>query len=562
VSDGRWLFIDRSDLINGEEHPKYDTRLEADRKVAAALWPRIKSLTWAAQNQPSAFAPALFSFSKRRRHMTRSLSGLLPTEGWSLLTLIPVVDQLREPLGADWDPWAAPSSWPRVLFNGVDDAVNVMWLLRVGLTIPAALLARALLERWTYNVAHHYKISRLLGESDSDYMSRVWQVYTPYGVPSHVGSWWGTLSEIVHGHQTAGRLGSFIVSTVSESPEANVEIHRGICLTVGLCLRQIRGGLSNVVVDAGERRYVPPLQADAPVFEVPSEPLDLEEAFEDLDYYEAHRVLSERWTQLAALYRENVKDPDRRLTEQFDPVLTVECMLERRGRAIERSRAAFATERESMGDDFDPGFLAARLFRYACFSELALLLGSDCDGPEAAALLTAAQCLDAAVHLWLEDSDHSMGCLRVVLEQTARLRVHRLKKRRAVLMETRGDASSSRWLEEAGWRRLSVLLRAINEFAHLGANSRRHGAREALLQVQIDDPQAETSRGSALDSVAHLLAFELHDRLAAESKTAAACFTGSVTLIDQQAHLSRLERYLNNAQALRDFDFGEPDFWQ
>lgn len=555
----RSSFIDKTDLITGEDYPKFDSRLEPDRELAMRLSPRLKSLLWVADKQPSAFAPALFSFSKRHKK-ARSTSALLPTEGWSILACVPVIDHLREPLAANWNPLEPISTWPRALFGAVDDVVEVMWLLRVGLTIPAALSARTLLERWTHNVANHHSVDRAEGEADADYISRVWQTYSPYGVPAHVGSWWGTLSEIVHGRQTAGRLGKHIVGAVSMETAANTDIHRGICAVVELCLRQIRGGLTVIVEEASQEKYVPALQAQGPALPAGHEPFDLSEAYEDLDYFEAHRILGERWTQLAAIYRERVKDPDGHLTRQFDLVLTVECLLERRGRAIEGARAAFAVEKELLGDDFDPGYLAARLFRYACFAELARLMAAEEVDAEQSALLAASQCLEAAVHAWLEDSDQSMGYVRVALEQAARLRVHRLKRTRGIRMEARGDVSASRWLAEAGWGRLGVLMRATNEFAHLGVRTRRHGAREALRRVQMGEPQEETSRGKALDSVAHLLAFELHDRLREKSEAAASCFTDSVTLLDQENYLRTLERFLNHAQSLKDFSFGAPDF--
>jgi hypothetical protein len=560
MPSARWSFINRTHLLNGERLPEFDPSLEEDRQMAGRLWPRLRSLIWVAEKRPSAFAATLFQFAKKQRTKSGSLPESLPLEGWSLLALVPLTDQLRVPLGADWDPLAVPNTWPRVLFAAVDDAVEIMWLLRAGMTIPAALSARALLERWTHNVAHHYEIDRSERESDTAYISRVWQVYATSGAPANVGAWWGTLSEFAHARQTAGRLGSRIVGEVDADVEHNLEIHRGICEVVELCLRQVRGGLSLIVVEAGQPQYVPALQARPPRPSSSLEALDLMEAYEDLDYYEAHRVLGERWTQLASIYREEVKKPARGLTERFDPVLTFECLLERRGRAIERARAAFSEEKETLGDQFDPGFLAARLFRYACFAELARLLAREDGGAERAAMIAVAQCLDAAVHAWLEDTDHSMAYLRVVLEQTARLRAHRLKPVRAARMEERGDASASRWLEEAGWRRLGVLMRAVNEFAHLGPQTRRRGARLALLRIQLNDPTHETSRGSALDSVAYLLAFELNDRLRVFSELAASLFTESIALVGESAHLERLERYLENAQRHRTFDFGDPDF--
>jgi hypothetical protein len=555
-----WLYIDHSDLIDGEKLPARDKRLDEIRQMAAAMTPRLKSLLWAARKQPAAFAPALFLFQRKRWTKTRHDATLLPAGGWSVLALIPAIDQLRESLGANWDPMAGPSSWTGMLFEAADDVVQAIWMLRVGATAPAALVTRTLLERWTHNVAHHHQISRLSSESEIDFMSRVWQTYSPYGVSAHVGSWWGTLSEIAHGRQTSGRLGLTIVGAISRDPLNNVDIHKGICEVLELCLRQVRGGLTRVVVDAGQPQYVPILQTPAPQNAMGDEPFNLTEAYEDLDYYEANKVMSERWTQLAVLYRRNVRDPERRLFERFDRVLTVEALLERRGRAIERARHAFKSESELAGSEFDPGHLAARLFRYGCIAELARQLAHDGDDAEALTLFTAAQCLESAVHLWLEDSDYSMGCVRIVLEQTARLRVHRLKKSRALKMETRGDTSASRWLEEAGWRRLSILLRATNEFAHLGSKTRRGGARNALLHIQVNDPHENTSRGGALQNVAYLLGFELHARLLEQSPEAAACFTESVTLVDEAEQLAHLERYLANAYAIRDLDFGEPDF--
>jgi hypothetical protein len=557
---GEWRYFGREDLIDGNKQPKSDLEHNAEVLFAALLSPRLKSLIWAAKNRPAAFGPALFTFARRRQHSARKDIRLLPSEGWSVLALIPVIDHLRVPLGADWDSLAGASSWPRILFDAVDDVVQAMWLLRAGATIPAAILTRTLLERWTYNVAHHHGLEQSAGESDSDYISRVWRVYAKFGVPTYVGSWWGTLSELAHGRQTAGRLGLLIVGAAQVDSGNNLDIHKGICGVLDLCLKQIRGALGVVVVDAGHPEYIPMLQCSAPSLSVSDEPFDLMEAYQDLDYYEAHRVLTSQWTELAEIYRQNLRDSGQTLAIEFNPVFTIEALLERRGRAIERSRAAFKIERQVLGEEFDPGYLAARLFRYACFSELGRLLVSGDDGPEDAALLTASQCLESAVHLWLEDSDHSMGFLRAVLEQTARLRVHRLKRARALNMEARGDASATRWLEAAGWRRLSLVLRAVNEYAHLGRGTRREGARRALLQVQLDNAQAEKSRGGALDSVASLLAFELHARLRLQSEDAAGAFIDSVTLIDEAGHLQRLELYLDNAHAHRDLDFGEPDF--
>ena len=289
-----------------------------------------------------------------------------------------------------------------------------------------------------------------------------------------------------------------------------------------------------------------------------SEPFPLTTAFLPLEYYEAHRNRSEQWVQLAAIYRTNVEDDSWKLTTRFSPVMAIEALFERRGRAAERARYAFENEKTVMGDDFDPGVLASKMFRFVSIAQMARLLATQAQGHERDALSAAAQAVDGAAHLWLEDSDYSMGCVRVLLEQTARLRVHRLKGARAARLEERSRTSASRWLSDAGWGRLAVLMRAVNEFSHLGLRTRRSGAREVLSLLQLESQELETGRGSALLSVVYMLAFEMHARLGDEPEMAA-LFTDTVTLLDEKEHVTRLEAYLQKAHDWRHTAFGEPD---
>lgn len=159
---------------------------------------------------------------------------------------MPIIDHLREPLSVGWEHTTPDSSWPRVLIHAVDDVVRALWLLRAGLTVPAAIQARTVLERWTFNVAHTHGLNQLAGETDEHYISRVWQVYGHRDIPREVGPWWATLSEVVHGRDTAGRLGTHILSSAPCSPNQTTDLHDGICAVLELCMRQIRGGLSIV----------------------------------------------------------------------------------------------------------------------------------------------------------------------------------------------------------------------------------------------------------------------------------------------------------------------------
>ena len=97
--------------------------------------------------------------------------------------------------------------------------------------------------------------------------------------------------------------------------------------------------------------------------------------------------------------------------------------VERRGRAIDVAREAFAAEAQALGDNFDPGSLNARLFRYIGIAEMARLLADvTAPGAERSALHAAASALESAWYVWLEDSDLSLGCVRVLRAGCSRSR--------------------------------------------------------------------------------------------------------------------------------------------
>jgi hypothetical protein len=546
-------------LTDADNFATFSKRFDANSDIIQGISRRVRSLDWLAQNRPDLYPVTLFTWSKRRRSETEADQTLLPRQGWSLLALIPVADHLRTHLGGSWDPMLHPTNWPGLLAEAIDEVVEILWLLRAGLTVPATVWSRVLLERWTLNVASSNNINIPTTGMTSAWISHVWQEYGAAGISPSVGAWWGTLSEIAHGRVTSGRLGATIVGALSILPSNNKEIHEGICKVLEVVLFQVRVGLMHITTDAGRPEYTTALSAIPPkAFDRP-EPPNLIQAFMDLDYFVAHGAKAEGWLQQALDYHTQVLDPRYKITTQANRRLTLGAFIERRGRAISRSRVAFDNEQRILGEEFAPGDLAATLFRHRCYGELARLLTPALDGPEHIAMATAADALNGATHLWLEDSDYAMACVRVILEQTARLRAHRTKPSRAERLEDRDNASASRWLEAAGWRRLGILLRAVNEFSHLGYDSRREGARAALLSVQLNEPDPLRSRGKALDTVVLLFAFELHARLRLISEPAAQAFTRSITLISEHEHREQLERYLSNAEAVRDQSFGPRD---
>ena len=240
--------------------------------------------------------------------------------------------------------------------------------------------------------------------------------------------------------------------------------------------------------------------------------------------------------------------------------------IERRGRAVDLARSAFAGEMEALGDAFDPKSFHARLFRYIGIAEMARLCGdvinSDSDA-ELRALHIAAEALESGWYAWLEDTDLSLSCTRVLLEQTARARSHRLKGVRAQRLEELAVAPApSRWLELAGLKRLSSYNSALGHFSHIRPNVRISGARRLLEQVQSGprDHAAQTARGDVLDEAAYVLAHELTMRLDDQNPQLANRFREEVTLHDSDDHEARLAEMLERSLALRGEDFGSAEF--
>ncbi|GAA1136367.1 hypothetical protein GCM10009651_20530 [Microbacterium natoriense] len=552
-------FIDPGAVLDGVPTPEIAPWLPEMMAFVESLFPRFKSLVWAAEKRPEVFGGALLTFSRKRFAAAADAPHLLPDRAWGTIATVPAVDRLRTALGGSWDPRTLPVSWPNQLFLAVDDLLDACWLLRAGLTVPAALVARGLFERWSLNVAHHFDLTRDEDESDEAFFTRVWLRHGAPGVPSDAGAWWAWLSELLHARPGQQAFGGDAAASLQTTAAANAPHHDAIAQVIELLMRHLRGGVAILAEKAGHHDGLPSLVAPPPTVLV-REKLPLSEAVMPLDYFETYRHRSEEWVSGAVLYRSAVLRDEWELTSRVSLTMTAEAFLERRGRAVERARGAFADEKGQLGDSFDPEGLAARVFRQSTIAEMAMQLAEVVDGVERDALIVAAQSAEGASRLWLEDSDHAVGCLRVLLEQVARLRAHRLKPHRAARLEDRGSPSASRWVSEAGWKRLAVLMRAFNEYAHYGWRSHRNGAGRLLHAVRRNPDGFDTRRGSAVDAGFLLLASELRDRLEAVAPAVAHEFGERVTLVDRESHLRVVESYLNRVFLLREHDFGDPDF--
>lgn len=558
-------------------------RREEERRESARyrrLYARVRTLTYepgelgqAIGAQPQLLDAALMGRYAKRRALFSGCCELLPAQGRLALALIPAADAVLVKAGADWSPapdcWGRPT-WPDMLRWGLDKAADTCRLLRVGQTYGALVLARAQLERWTLNVAVHHQVAPMAdAESAADYVRRVWSVYPQVAESFDVGLAWNDLSEWLHGRgQVTAALGEIADAASLAGPgalSAMTGVHERVSALAEVVLRQVRGGVTLLAEEHYGDKFTAALQMTRrPNKTDETESPHLAPLLDALDFQAAFGEKGQGAIRWAIPYRVFVGHPAAAdmLAVGTSPGLAAGAMLERRGRAVQRARQAFAAEQEALGDEFDPGNLEARLFRYIAVGEAAFLAAGWASGPEADALRTAAAALQSAWWLWLEDTDDAMPCVRGVLEQACRARAHRVKPVRAARVEDMGAAAGpARWLEAAGWRRLAVLGRALGEFAHVSFRARWSGARDALAALQASGtPQPDsTARGHALDASAHLLAHEVAARLDLACPAVAATFRARVTQLDTDRHEEYVEELLRRSLDLRAADFGPPD---
>lgn len=127
-------------------------------------------------SEPDRVAEALIARYTQRMERTRELPIRLRAESLSALASLTVLDKAVLPLAPT--PGRPPSMpftrWADQLAWGVDSAVATVRLLLCGQFLGAAAVARNQLERWTHNREHLARANKQAGESEAEFIARVW----------------------------------------------------------------------------------------------------------------------------------------------------------------------------------------------------------------------------------------------------------------------------------------------------------------------------------------------------------------------------------------------------
>lgn len=522
----------------------------------------IEAFAAAVRDDPRVLGFVLARWEASRRTIAAETRLLLPAAGWRLLAFVPPADAALTLLGAGW-PFVIPSSdpWSGELRRGLDAAVDVLVRMRQGLNVGAVVAARAFIERWTFNVASSHSLTwKQVGESDADFISRVWDVYGLDALGRDPGRDWAILSELQHGRPV--EIGKRTVD-IGASGTAQLALFAEIARIVEVPLRQVRGGIREHATAAGINAFDLALSGRLITPSITREPAEVPRLLSPPDLVSMHAPWLEQARLDALEYRTHSSHADRAVSiEGVTHVDTTGALVERLSRRFENAAAAAAEEQAMVGDRFEYGHLAARLFRYVSIAAMAEIVGLESEKRGGHNLSLAGTALTSAWNYWLEDNDLSLAAVRVVAELTAVARAHRLKPEKAARLKARKDLPASRWFELAGWGRLSVFIRAIGEFSHFGLYMRRDGAREALTILNFKDDDAEAPYGArreALDQAAYMLAHEIAARLEDLAPDVCVAFRERVTLLDAEDHEERLADWLDHALKHRDAEFGDPD---
>ena len=504
-----WSSFRRPNTL-GPEPPESQVAFQA----AIVDSPDLAAISAAIGGDSKCLGFALSRLEGRRRSLVADTPTLLPAFGWGILALVPPADMALSVLGAAWagiDPEASPDAWADELRRGLDRAVEVLLQLRQGLTVAAVVSAREFIERWTLNVAStHSLMTQAEGEKDDAYISRIWAHYGLIELGRDPGADWAWLSELQHGRQVA--VGKRTVSLASRGIDL-LALHAEIARTIEVPLRQVRGGIRAHINAAAIQEFDQAL--GVPVRSLvgisPEESALLRSALGPVEFLTLGNPSSLEVRNLASDYRmHSIHFRSGEVVDSLLPGEALGSLLERIGRRHEVALRAFRQEQELVGDRFDYGHLAARLFRYNAISSIADIVGRAEPNAQGIHLRIASQALTSAWSLWLEDTDLSLPAIRVLAEQTAVARAHRIKPAKAAKLSAQKGLPASRWFDLAGWSRLSIFVRALGEFSHLRPSTRRTGARLALTEIQgdVSSEAPYGARREALDEAAYLLAHE------------------------------------------------------
>lgn len=549
------------------------SREEAIQRKARVIPRSLSDLERISGSHPEVFALHLgVLFAKRRKtHLDDLLR--FRENAWRGLSQVPQADALLSHCGATWP---ADQVLPRTNDFGshlrwsLDQYVEIHRLIRAGLIYGAFVTTRMFLERWTMNVAASHELEQASDENEREFISRVWKRLEPL-VDRDIGADWAWLSEGIHGRDPLGTLGGHFDATNgfgATSAEVGALEDRLIQIASSVATQLFVG----IEFNAQQKKQKGALRilGSFPRFIPPSVQHNLEELqylgqiTQPLDPMTAFSDKSELIMKYGAGYRKAISTQNSQLvvTRVNLPFHLVGALLERRTRSIELARKGLIHEADLTDPEEGHARLYGRLYRYAAISEAAFLVALECDDiHEAAALRSAALALNSSWQLWLDDTDIALGCLRGLVEQTARARTHRLKPLKADKFEQTAQPPQ-RWVEAAGLGRINPTLRALGEFAHLKFTTKRHSARELLVDIQSDDEPhpINTARRAALNASAYLLAREIGSRLDGKFPRLGENFRRYVTFMDEDGH-ERFENDLLEKSLCQKYrKWGDPDF--
>lgn len=469
-------------------------------------------------------------------------------------------------------------SWPDHLRFGVDSIHQSVRFLLAGQMIPAAIIARGQLERWTENRGFSLGLKRQDDESSLEYVERVW-TFRPLAAFKREPL---RSSVEVHGRRIEPRatmrklLALIHGESFTEASMWGNERFQGlppdavgaaalISDALLLSFHQLSACIANwLEEECNEKRLadtVRHMRPPNPDYGVQIPPQLIWPANLLLLQTQNAEVVH----RLGATYEAVLRGerPEGRL--YHDGEMAVLCFAHYRSRCLSFAATGYARETELYGPRTHDHQLPYEL-PPVLTSEIAAALSSwlPADSPQRAAAAAVSDGLRGAYWLWLEDDQRAMGALRVVLEQISRLRVWRLKPQQAEKLED--NANVTRWLEKAGWRRLAPLNRALGEMSHFHGKVHWGAAFELLVQLNIGeavDEAPHTARRHALQVVTRLASRELRDQVrnldasvaTALDAIAAEIFAGGPT-VDR-----RLDEYLDHAHSLRSHSFPAASEW-
>lgn len=441
-----------------------------------------------------------------------------------LLTSYLPLSLVSEELGAD--PGRAPShsgaAWPDHLAWGLDSIAAAARLILSLQPVGASIIARTQLERWSSNLEFNGEISQEPGEDTVAWLNRLWSapdVRPPDGVTTSIGDLFADISELLHARGPLMPLVWLDIADITDAPSSeHVRLLDTISDALVVSLSQVRTCLATAAEEKGwdvlagtaaAVRLVLPARSWLPDLRAFLWPL-VPHFFQMPGVEGAVGATASSYRRVVSALRAG-REPD--LPSETWPVLGFGG---HRFRALTVAGCAYRRERDIFGDQFDEHGIEDLATEAVLAGEMAAMLAvwlrqdpARCSAADAFAVCASG--LRSAQWLWLEDDDRAMGCLRCVIEQVARARTWRVKPHLAAKIEGSPKSTPRDWIEGAGWRRLSLLNRALGEFAHGSTSTKWNLARDALVAMQADaesDHAKYTGRTHALTALIFIVSAE------------------------------------------------------